>query len=277
MSTATADLTTRVDRIEFAASYDLWGAVAPAERDAAGLMLARRGACRVVGSRLTPGAEMLNRVLGATADDATDGSLARAIDVLRRAGCTCQVPVRDDTADGREVRRWLEDRGFVEGYAWMKFVHDPATAAAEVLPPKVRVRRAAPSERRRFGTILAAGFGLPAGIVVAGEAIVGRAGWHCYLAETDRGEPVGVGAMYVDGDVAWLGLGATLPTARRMGAQSALLRRRAEDARRLGCSLIVTETGERVDDRPSASYRNILRAGFTEHGLRRHLVTPPVR
>ena len=30
--------------------------------------------------------------------------------------------------------------------------------------------------------------------------------------------------------------------------------------------------GERRDGLPAGSYRNILRAGFVEHGLRRHLV-----
>jgi hypothetical protein len=31
-----------------------------------------------------------------------------------------------------------------------------------------------------------------------------------------------------------------------------------------GCRILVTETGELRDDRPSASYRNILRYGFAE-------------
>lgn len=52
--------------------------------------------------------------------------------------------------------------------------------------------------------------------------------------------------------------------ARAQGAQSALLAARIRRARELGCELVVTETGERRDDRPSNSYRNILRAGFSE-------------
>jgi hypothetical protein len=40
---------------------------------------------------------------------------------------------------------------------------------------------------------------------------------------------------------------------------------RIRTAAELGCDIVITETGERRGDRPSNSYRNILRAGFTEH------------
>jgi hypothetical protein len=36
----------------------------------------------------------------------------------------------------------------------------------------------------------------------------------------------------------------------------------------------VTETGERVPDKPSDSYRNILRAGFHERYLRQNYLSP---
>jgi hypothetical protein len=49
---------------------------------------------------------------------------------------------------------------------------------------------------------------------------------------------------------------------------STLLHRRIEDARAAGCHTLFVETGERTADRPSASYRNILRAGFKEAYLR---------
>ena len=60
------------------------------------------------------------------------------------------------------------------------------------------------------------------------------------------------------------GFAATLPEHRGKGAQSALLAERIGRAAELGCDVVVTETGEQRDDRPSNSYRNILRAGFSE-------------
>jgi GNAT superfamily N-acetyltransferase len=69
-------------------------------------------------------------------------------------------------------------------------------------------------------------------------------------------------------------MAATLPEARGRGSQTALLAHRIAAAAEQGCSLVVTETGERVADRPSASYRNILRAGFEERYLRANYRAP---
>jgi len=51
-------------------------------------------------------------------------------------------------------------------------------------------------------------------------------------------------------------------------SQSALLAERIRHARAIGCDILVTETGERRDDMPSNSYRNILRAGCAEVSVR---------
>ena len=52
------------------------------------------------------------------------------------------------------------------------------------------------------------------------------------------------------------------------GAASLAGHRRIADAGAAGCETLFVETGERVPNRPSASYRNILRAGFEEAYLR---------
>jgi GNAT superfamily N-acetyltransferase len=76
--------------------------------------------------------------------------------------------------------------------------------------------------------------------------------------------------MYVDERAAYLGYAATRPEHRGKGAQNALLAARIRRAAELGCDVVLTETGERRDDRPSNSYRNILRAGFEEHAVTAH-------
>ena len=276
MTVATGELTEALDRVEYEAEYDLWSALPASVREAAGVIADRIGGCRVMGSRLTPSAAMLNRVMGATAADVQDGSLAEAIALLHGAGCVCQVPVREETRGGLAVRSWLEGRGFADGYAWMKFAHDGSSGPpSPQRPPLVRVRLCEDADRDTFGEILVAAYAMPPALAAVGAAAVGRDRWRCYLAETGEGEAVAIGALFVDGDAGWLGLGATLTEARGMGAQGALLRVRVAEARRLGCQLVVTETGERVDHLPSISYRNILRAGFVEQGLRRQLVAAP--
>jgi hypothetical protein len=88
------------------------------------------------------------------------------------------------------------------------------------------------------------------------------------------GTPVAAGAVYVNGGYAWLGLGATLASHRRRGAQNASLARRLGEAAARGARVAVTETGERIPDKASHSYRNILRAGFEEMYLRQNYLSP---
>jgi hypothetical protein len=88
------------------------------------------------------------------------------------------------------------------------------------------------------------------------------------LAEGVHG---GTGGL-VSGGHAWL------DSARRSrltghGAQGALLALRLREAAARGARIAVTETGERLPDRPSASYRNILRAGFEEMYLRQNYMS----
>lgn len=47
------------------------------------------------------------------------------------------------------------------------------------------------------------------------------------------------------------------------------------DHGRMTPHVAVTETGERLPDKPSNSYRNILRAGFEETYLRQNCISPP--
>ena len=88
----------------------------------------------------------------------------------------------------------------------------------------------------------------------------------------DGALPAAGGAIHVYDDLAWIGIGATRPEFRRRGAQNAILAARIRRAAELGCTLLVTETGELVEDRPSNSYRNILRAGFEPQYLRANYV-----
>ena len=52
------------------------------------------------------------------------------------------------------------------------------------------------------------------------------------------------------------------------------MRARIEKARELRLRRLTVETGERIEGRPSTSYRNILRAGFAETYLRANWRSP---
>jgi len=201
---------------------------------------------------------IFNRVLGLDSIDPVDEIAAFYGDTAWWVSDACGL--------GTE----LEARGFVRDYGWMKFSRgvSPRRATSELSVVPV-----GPDRAGDFAAVVAGGYGLPDFTEPFAANVVGRPGWPCYVAY-DGERPAGAGALYVDGGVGWLGFGATLPDFRGRGAQSAILAARIEDARRQGCSTVVTETGELDDQRPSASYRNILRAGFREAGVRSNYRAP---
>lgn len=210
---------------------------------------------------------MLNLVLGAAeAGAVADGHLAAAASWALECGVSPYVSVTPGLAEAESAEAWLGENGFVPAYAWMKFVRDAHTPRFKV-PDDVEVVEMTDGERDPFGMIAATGFGMPAWAATFFARLPGREDWRCYVARIE-GEAVGCGAMLLDGDVAELGIGATLESARRRGCQLALLHRRIVDAAAAGCTTLLVETGERVPGRPSGSYRNILRAGFEEAYLR---------
>src|SRR4051794_10315631 len=153
----------------------------------------------------------------------------------------------------------LRAHGLEPGYAWTKFLR--TATPARPATTDLRVERAGPERAEAWARTVVDGFGMPPALVLWLARLPGRDGWSCFLA-LDGDEPAAAGALQVTGALGWLGLGATLERFRRRGAQSAILAARVAEAADRGCETVATETGELVENRPSDSYRNILRAGF---------------
>jgi GNAT superfamily N-acetyltransferase len=164
----------------------------------------------------------------------------------------------------------LERRGFVRDYGWMKFSRGVGPREAR---SDLTVRLVAADRAEDFARVVLGGYGMPDWSAPFATNVVGRPGWSCYVAY-DGEAAAGAGALFVHEGVGWLGFGATLAEYRGRGAQSAILAARIEDARKQGCSTVVTETGALEEGRPSSSYRNILRAGFREAGVRENYRAP---
>jgi hypothetical protein len=209
---------------------------------------------------------MMNLVLGATGVGAVEeGHLAAAAEWTSSRGVDCYVPVTPGLPETAAAQAWLQASGHAQAYGWMKFVRDahPPRFAA----PEVEVVALSDPGQEPFGMIAATGFGLPAWAAAFFSRLPALGAWHCYAARVD-GEAQACAAMHIHEGVAEFGIAATLEPARGRGCQLALLHRRILDAAAAGCHTLFVETGERVPGRPSASYRNILRAGFEEAYLR---------
>ena len=257
----------RMDAVERRFWREIWESV-PAQAAAEhGIELRSFGPVQASITRALPEFGTLNLILGAAEPGAVSGGhMAAAIDWVTSRGVTPYVPVTPGLPGSEEAEAWLEAKGFISGHPWMKFVRD-AHPPRFPEPGGVEVVLLGGSEEEPFGAIAAAGFGLPVWAASYFARLPEREGWRCYVARVD-GTTQACGAMLLDGEVAELGIGATLEGGRRRGCQLALLRRRILDAAEAGCRLLFVETGARIEDRPAGSYRNILRAGFGEAYLR---------
>lgn len=253
-----------LDRVDRRFWRDIWESVPAEVAGERGIEVRDFGPIQVTTAKALGQVGMLNLVLG-TAEVTEQADLEAAV-AWAEERSTPYVSVTPGLPGTAVAEEWLQGEGFEPTYAWMKFVRDPHPPRFPA-PDGVEVVEVTAPDQEPFGTIAALGFGMPAWGAELFAHLPGRDGWRCYVARVD-GEACGCGAMVIEDGVAELGIGATLEAARGRGCQTALLRQRVVDAAAAGCHTLLVETGERVPDRPSASYRNILKAGFEEAYLR---------
>jgi GNAT superfamily N-acetyltransferase len=256
-----------LDRVEKRFWHDIWESVPVEIATERGVEMEEFGSVQATVVKALPGVGMMNLALGATEPGAVEGGdLGRAAEWTRSRGVDPYIPTTPGLPETEPAEHWLADNGFAEDRAWMKFtrdVHPPRFAA----PKDIEVIEVTDPEQEPFGMIAATGFGLPAWAASFFAGLPGHGDWRCYVARVDDTTQA-CAAMLIQGDLAELGIAATLEPARGRGCQLALLRRRILDAGAAGCRTLFIETGERVPGRPSTSYRNILQAGFKEAYLR---------
>jgi hypothetical protein len=249
----------RLEVSEAAAYRDLFAAAPAALAREHGVRHAELGGGVCCAVDALPGSRLLNRAIGVAAD-------ADLAELDRFFGATrYTVGVLEPRLAAR-----LAERGFARDYSWMKFRRgvEPVEARTEL-----RVERVGVEHGEAFGRIEGAAYGMPEFVASWLSTLPGRRGWSVHLA-FEGDDAVGAGALWVEGDQGWLSFGATLSEARGRGAQSAILAARVAEAAGRGCVELVTETGEATETGPGNSYRNLLRAGFAEAGVRENWTAP---
>ena len=254
----------------------------PSAQDLAAIELAERDAWADV---YEAAPEAIRAGLGLASRRIDDGALlvCKAIDNIqfnRFAALGVAQPPRPESLDAAiagfadaGVRNWIVQcpeaneelsalcvgRG-LEPHArtWAKFLRGPDRIEAKTT---LDIREIGTEDAAAFGAAAAAGFGLPPVVGQWLTSVAGRAGWRCFSAFEGR-NAVAAGAVYCSGKAAWFGIGATLPSHRNRGAQSALLAARIEAAAAAGCTLLTTETGIPHAGEAGPSFKNIQAAGF---------------
>lgn len=261
------------DQAEAAAYADLWRAAPDAIRTALGLELRERnGATCLLAPRLP--VPMFNRVIGlgmsqpASLDDvhtlARHFSAAGSRDWWLHWSPFAVPAGLDATLLGQGWTLPSRSR-------WAKMLWRGGAA-----PELVTDLRIAPARDDQVAAVTQAiiqAFGMPPPMAGWLAALHRRERWRVYAA-CDAERVVGGACLYLNGAMAWLGMGAILDTHRRRGGQRALMALRISDARAAGCAHIVTETGEPVGDEPNPSFANMRRIGFECVASRLNLAPP---
>ncbi len=221
---------------------------------------------------MVPGLDwtFFNRILGlGIGEPATETMLEDAIGMLQNSGCRNYMAPVNPLAQLDQLPFWLAMRGFVYAGRWAKFYRNDEPAQTPVCDLRVEVIGKEYADA--FADIVLTTFEMPEGIRRLINGHVGKPEWLHYLA-FDGNEPVSAAAMFMSGNVGWLGFGSTLASHRKLGAQGALLARRINDGAARGCKWFVTETEEDSPEMPNPSYHNMLRAGFKLAYLRPNYV-----
>jgi len=258
-------LANELERVENAAWGDFCRAAPPDVVKACGLHVESIGEALV-----TIAAHVdvlgLNRVigLGSLAPADTD-TIGRIVKQYADAGVPRMFIQVNPITTSAEFRELLQAHGLRHYNNWVKLHRDTSP-----LPPvetDLEVREVGAEHAADFGRIVAESFGWQAEVAGWAGAIVGRDGWHCYMA-FDGDTPVATGAFFVSGKSAWIDFAATLADYRGRGAQAALLEARLRDAAALGCERLVVETAEQTSEKSAPSFRNMIRYGFKEAFVR---------
>jgi GNAT superfamily N-acetyltransferase len=159
----------------------------------------------------------------------------------------------------------LEARGFHAEDRWLRLWRDTAPLASAAGPPRTPlvVRELGRADGEAFGRLLPAVFAHPEGVAPWFATLPGRDGWRVFGA-FDGDALTACSALFVAGRTGWLGLAATLPAHRRLGAQSALIAARIDAARDAGVRLLAVETADDTAEKPNPSTHNLRRLGFAD-------------
>lgn len=170
-----------------------------------------------------------------------------------------------------ELTEWLVARGMRRYNSWTKLYRSAREPLRFTPVPGLRVEPIGSSDAPIATTIIGDAFGFSDELRAWWSAAVGRPDWMHYLAYHDD-QPVGTAALFVSGELAWLGWAATREGAPSRSAQTDLIVRRMADAASAGCRWLVVETAEDEPEHRTPSARSLRRLGFQVAYLRPNYV-----
>jgi hypothetical protein len=212
----------------------------------------------------TPGADAAsgNRTVGLGVEtELTEHRLSDVIEWYAAAGIQRWLLEWSPEAHPRTAEAWFVERGGRAMTPTLKLWRTLANGFPPLEHSTFDVVEVDAADAHTFEATVAEALGVPRIMAPVVRSTIGREHWHYYLVH-DGPRPIAGAAMFVQGNGAWLGLSATIPSDRGRGAQTALLARRFRDAAALGCAWVSADTQPETAARPNPSYRNMRRAGM---------------
>lgn len=266
------DLTRALEQVEATVWTDLYRAATPDDVDSSELDVTTVGAATVMTAGLV---DVLgfNRVVGLGIGTPATEAMLNAILAHYDAAAVPRFFVQlSPAAIPAALFDWIRRRGLRHYNNWVKLFRRVGNSPEA--PTDLRIERVGPEHAGAIADLLVPAFDWPDAVRPWMTQIVGRPGWHHYIA-FDGDTPAATAALHVTGRYGYLGPAATHPDFRRRGAQSALIARRLRDAADLDCEMLISETAEDHPDDPSPSFRNMRRAGFQVAYVRPNYICEP--
>ena len=107
-------------------------------------------------------------------------------------------------------------------------------------PDSIMIRKIGRDDFQQYGRLYTKGFGMPGflaeSVAANNEVLLDMPGWHFFIASIQQ-QDVGIGALFITGDVAVLAASAVIPEGRNRKVHQALINYRLQLAKELGCQL----------------------------------------
>jgi GNAT superfamily N-acetyltransferase len=266
------DLTRALEQVEADVWTDLYRAASPGDVTSCELDVTTMGTATVLTAGLV---DVLgfNRVVGLGIGTAATEAVFEAIIAHYDEAAVPRFFMQlSPAATPAAVFEWIGQCRLRHYNNWVKLfrpIGDPPAATTDL-----RIERVGLEHAGAIADLLVRAFDWPDAVRPWMTRIVGRPGWHHYLA-FNGDTPAATAALHVTGRYGYLGPAATHPDFRQRGAQSALIARRLRDAADLDCEMLISETAEDRPDDPSPSFRNMQRAGFQIAYVRPNYIGEP--
>ncbi|MGH3169570.1 MAG: GNAT family N-acetyltransferase [Trebonia sp.] len=264
-----------IERVEAEAYAEFSASAATTARDALGTRQLRIGG-GVALAMPYDSSGFFSKTIGlGFAEPITAQLLSQIIEFYREQGmpsASLRIAPRSVPADWAGICAKLGLREEPPGE--VKLVGDLRTLAAGSGPVRLdaglRVVQISPGQVEEWARVMFEGYGLPVDPHhEMAIGVYGKPGWYSF-AVLEGDAIIAAANLYVHGSVADLFGSATLPKARRRGAQSALIAARIATARDAGCTWLLGDTDAEGPGEHNSSLHNMLRAGLDFRYLRQN-------